>query len=251
MKKPLFLLLLAVTLICLPISTRGRRVTHRRRDLQYITGEEISDPLQAARDVQQIPYLANNNTGILDRMDQIVQGDSDEAQLPWNAAVPFIQTPATNASSAGGWISIPDLDGFDLNRTWQVLPNVIMPFYIQSGRDAANVKRAVITWPGKPRDSWKYANLYRNALSVVEANQTYGVANNTVVIISPIWLNNLDQQAGSSQLNELVFHGSQWEAGGTSRSPKLNHSLTSYNVMDNFTDMLFDKNIFPNLNQVV
>jgi hypothetical protein len=232
-------------------SGNTRLHTRIRRDLQYITNEDVANPIQAAKDVQQIPYLANNYTGITDTADQIVQGDSDEAQLPWNSAVPFLNTPSTNASTAGGWVSIPALEGFDLNRTWQVLPNVIMPFYSLSGLDPANIKRAVITWPGKPRDCWKYANLYRNALAVVEANQTYGVANNSVLIISPIWLNNLDQQAGSSLTNEAVFHGSQWEAGGSMRSPTMNHSLTTYHIMDNFTDMLFNKALYPALNQVV
>lgn len=37
----------------------------------------------------------------------------------------------------------------------------------------------------RPRDAWKYANLYRNALSVVEANSSSGVANNTVLIVAP------------------------------------------------------------------
>lgn len=40
--------------------------------------------------------------------------------------------------------------------------------------------------PHRPRDAWKYANLYRNALEVVYYNnQTTGVPNNTVLIISP------------------------------------------------------------------
>jgi hypothetical protein len=234
---------------------RGQHL--QRRDLQFITDQGGNDPIQAAKDVQQIPYLANNASGITDTADQLVQGDSDEAQLPWNSAIPFLPTPNTNISAAGGWISIPPLEGFDLNRTWEVLPNVIMPFYSLSGLDPAYIKRAIITWPGKPRDCWKYANLYRNALAVVESNQTYGVANNSVLIISPIWLNNLDQAAGSALPKEAVFHGSQWEAGGAFRSPILNHSsiynhsLTSYHIMDNFTDMLFDKSLFPALNQVV
>jgi hypothetical protein len=37
----------------------------------------------------------------------------------------------------------------------------------------------------RPRDAWKYANLYRNALAVVEANSSSGVANNSVLIVAP------------------------------------------------------------------
>lgn len=146
---------------------------------------------------------------------------------------------------------IPDLPGFDLNRTWEIIPGVIMPFYIKSGLDPNLVKRAVVTMPGKPRDAWKYANLYRNALSIVEANSSSGVAPNTVMIISPVWLNQMDLQAGAAKQNEIVFHGSSWQAGGASVHPALNRSLSTYAVIDNFTDMLFNKRIYPNMNQVV
>lgn len=177
--------------------------------------------------------------------------DSDNGQLPWNQNAPFIATPSTNISAEGGWNAIPELAGFSINRTWQVVPGAIMPFYIKSGLEPAAVKRAVISWPGKPRDTWKYANLYRNALNVVEANQTFGVQNNTVLIVAPIWLNELDQRAGSVKSNELYFSKSNWQAGGSSISPKLEHSLSTYAIMDNFTDMLFDRGVYPNLNQVV
>lgn len=211
----------------------------------------MTDPIQAAKDVQQIPFLANNNTGKLDAANQIVQGDSDEAQLPWNVAVPFIATSNTNVTAAGGWVAIPEVVGFDLNRTWNIVSGAIMPFYSLTGLDSTQIKRAVITWPGKPRDVWKYANLYRNALAVVESNQTWGVPTNSTLIISPIWMNELDLQAGAVLTNELSFHGSQWEAGGTSKTPNLSRSLTTYEIMDNFTDMLFDKAQYPSLNQVV
>jgi hypothetical protein len=267
----LILQILAVVIICaivfvqgaLDIKTRRRHLLDRhpystshasrkqRRDLVYITDEDSTDPILAAKEVQDIPYLANNHSGRIDTADQLVTGDSDEGQLPWNSAVPFLPTPATTVSSAGGWNAIPALEGFALNRSWEVLPNVIMPFYSLSIPDPSAIKRAVITWPGKPRDCWKYANLYRNALAVVEANQTWGVASGSVLIISPMWMNTLDQAAGASLASELIFDGSQWEAGGDSKSPQLNHSLTTYDIVDNFTDMLFDKAQYPNLNQVV
>lgn len=248
------LLLLPTTVQCVYKHEFSLDLPHKnlhRRDTAYISDEDVIDPIQAAKDVQQIPYLANNYTGILDTADQVVQGDSDEAQLPWNAAVPFIPTSNTNITSAGGWIQVPQVDGFDLNRTWSVVPGAIMPFYSLTGLNNTQIKRAVITWPGKPRDSWKYANLYRNALSVVQSNQTLGVTINTTLIISPVWLNQFDLQAGAVLNNEISFHGSQWEAGGTSRTPNLSHSLTTYEIMDNFTDMLFNKELYPKLNQVV
>lgn len=44
---------------------------------------------------------------------------------------------------------IPNLEGFYTNRTWEVVPGAIMPFYIKSGIEASAIKRALITWPGK------------------------------------------------------------------------------------------------------
>lgn len=70
-------------------------------------------------------------------------------------------------------------------------------------------------------------------------------------VLLTAWLNDVDQQSGAVLEKELFFHGSTWEAGGLSRGPALNHSLSTYSIMDNFTDMLFDKAVHPNLNQVV
>lgn len=66
-----------------------------------------------------------------------------------------------------------------------------------------------------------------------------------------VWMNDLDQQAGGVLNGEIYFHGSQWEAGGNSKGPTLQHTLAGYSIVDNFTDMLFDKAQYPNLNQVV
>ncbi|PWN38074.1 uncharacterized protein FA14DRAFT_109635, partial [Meira miltonrushii] len=215
-----------------------------------ITNEAPTNPVQAAKDVANIPYI--NQTAQTPTQYQLVQGDTDEAQLPQNAGVPFLPTANTTADSAGGWQMIPEVVGFTLNRSWAVVPGAVMPFYITSGVDPAAIKRAVITFPGKPRDAWKYANLYRNALNVVYANEsTFGVANGSVLIVSPVWMNELDSAAGGTKPGELYFHGSEWEAGGASRGPNLTRRLTTYSVMDNFTDMLFDKTQWPNLNQVV
>lgn len=76
------------------------------------------------------------------------------------------------------------------------------------------------------------------------------VANNSVLIIGPAWLNEADQQYGAAQANDLVFHGSQWQSGGYSRSPNLTKSITTYDVLDYFTDWLFNKTNFPALNSV-
>jgi pimeloyl-ACP methyl ester carboxylesterase len=54
------------------------------------------------------------------------------------------------------------------------------------------------------------------------------------------------------QEKEIFFNGSSWQYGGSSRGPAaLIDSMSAYAVMDNFTDMLFDRALYPNLNQVV
>jgi hypothetical protein len=151
------------------------------------------------------------------------------------------------------------------------------PFYITSGwqQRASTIKRAVLVFPGKvssaegrnrprlprltaasaqPRDSWKYASLVRNALNVAVAN---GVADGTtpvvvddIIVISVAWLNQWDQQYGAALSTDLVFHGSTWQSGGYSRSPKLTTSVTTYEVLDAMMDWLFDTKNFPALTSV-
>lgn len=123
--------------------------TYHKRDLQYITDISFTNPIQAAQYVQQLPYIPNNATGSTNVAAQIVQNDSDEAQLPWNVDVPFIPTANTNISALGGWEALPQVDGFNLNRSWEVVPGAIMPFYSTANIDPSQVKRAVITFPGK------------------------------------------------------------------------------------------------------
>jgi pimeloyl-ACP methyl ester carboxylesterase len=72
-----------------------------------------------------------------------------------------------------------------------------------------------------------------------------------LLLLCTVWLNDVDQRAGSVQPKELYFRSSSWQYGGTSVGPALNKSITAYSIMDNFTDMLFNKAIYPNLNQVV
>lgn len=154
-------------------------------------------------------------------------------------------------TAEGGWASLPEVAGFTLNRTFAIMENAIQPFYITSNYDPSKIKRAIIVMPGKPRDSWKYTTLMGNALNVSVNGRHSDLADvkyEEVIVIGPAWLNQLDR---SSLENELVFHGSQWQSGGYSRSPKLKKSITSYEVLDGIADLLFDKAQFPSMNQVV
>lgn len=93
-----------------------------------------------------------------------------------------------------------------------------------------------------------------NALNVsVNGNHSEitnaGVTTEGVLIIGLAWMNQFDYQANKT--NELIFHGTQWNSGGYSRWPPIEHSITSYQAIDAINDMLFDQAQFPNLNQVV
>lgn len=102
------------------------------------------------------------------------------------------------------------------------------------------------------RDSWKYVNLARNALTVTEKLfPEYGATSDNTVILGIAWLNHLDLAVGAVETNELVFWGTQWGSGGLSHSPALERRIPSYEAIDRMTDFLFDKSEFPNLNQVV
>ncbi|PWN95886.1 hypothetical protein FA09DRAFT_331826 [Tilletiopsis washingtonensis] len=230
-----------------------------------------SDPIGAARMADSLENVyayvnGGNPVGALISND----GDADAAeseQWPWNrgrnityvnnaVAVPGTINGAAAPENEEGWTALPQLEGFDLNRTWVVKETATQPFYITSGwqQRASTIKRAVLVFPGKPRDSWKYASLVRNALNVAVAN---GVADGTtpvvvddIIVISVAWLNQWDQQYGAALSTDLVFHGSTWQSGGYSRSPKLTTSVTTYEVLDAMMDWLFDTKNFPALTSV-
>lgn len=92
----------------------------------------------------------------------------------------------------------------------------------------------------------------QNALNVlVNRNTNPDININSVLIIGPAWLNDDDKASGSANPTDIVFHGSQWNHGGNSRFPLLEHKLTSYEVLDYFLDWVFDNATFPNMKNAV
>ncbi|EPQ28733.1 uncharacterized protein PFL1_03537 [Pseudozyma flocculosa PF-1] len=242
--------------------TRTQKVVKRQAQYQYIADEAPNDPVKAAQDIQTIPGVPNANSPVqTDAL--IVQGDGNTANPPGLEQVPFVATPtATDLAQQLGitdgdtaWQALPDLEGFTLNRTFVAYQGLIMPFYItnnyQPGADNSAIKRVIMTMPGKPRDAWNYANLFRNALSVAANNPANGVNPAEVAILAPAWMNQNDKSAGAVGPNELYFHGSQWQRGGNSRNENVKPGISTYAVMDNLTDWLFLSGEFPNLHQVV
>ncbi|KAK0554731.1 hypothetical protein OC846_001981 [Tilletia horrida] len=222
------------------------------------------DPIAAAQDVlQNSPYVYTSNLS----PSQWSVNSAQTAQLtPWGDApyyCGFISTGSATPDATGdGWISIPqDQQGFTLTNM-TIGQGAVMPYYISQGADPQTVKRVIITWPGKPRDAWKYGAYAMSALCAANANATKAVtppvpdeqvpSNQTVAIISPMWLNEVDLADGSVEPTWLSFHGSRWQSGYGAQHPRgLNHSYTTYEIMDNFTDWLFDQNQWPALKSVV
>lgn len=253
-------LLMAVVWICifLTATTHASRdepgyLAKRQAQFQYIADE--ADPLKAAADIQQMPNVPGNFSA--PNGDWLIIKDDGNYNPAWLAQIPFIATPDANQTTMpdgqSAWNAVPELQGFSLNRTFQVLPGLKMPFYVttnyQPGQDNSAIKRVIIAMPGKPRDSWKYANLFRNALSIAANNTANGVIASEVMILAPIFLNSDDKDAGSVQDGELYWHGSQWQSGHHARN--LGTKLSSYHVLDNLTDWLFFSGEFPGLKQVV
>ncbi|GAC76368.1 hypothetical protein PANT_20d00082 [Moesziomyces antarcticus T-34] len=221
-----------------------------------IRDQSAVDPIAAAQAADALPNVANNAAGGTDTTGNLLPGDG-YSNFAWNQNVPFIPSAATNGSDETGWQELPDTPGFILNRTFSV-HNVfknesgVMPFYISTVADPTKVLRAIVVWPGKPRDIWKYANLMLNARNVAVTNfNQQGVTNDSFVIVAPAMLNQLDLQAGAARPNEIVFHGSSWQRGAPSRNPPMKHAVTSYAAVDQIIDDLFNRTSYPNLNQVV
>ncbi|KIS65898.1 uncharacterized protein UMAG_05987 [Mycosarcoma maydis] len=222
-----------------------------------IVAQSATDPIAAAQAVEQIPNVAANAAGNTDTTGNILKDDG-YYNFPWNNATVFNPSAETSGSDEGGWQALPETAGFTLNRTFSVY-NVfgnesgIMPFYISNNPDPTKVLRAIVVWPGKPRDVWKYANLMLNARSVAVSNKfaQQGATNDSFLIVAPAMLNQMDLQAGAARPNEIVFHGSGWQRGAGCRNPVMRHRVTSYAAVDQIVDLLFDTKTYPNLNQVV
>ncbi|GAK63755.1 uncharacterized protein PAN0_003d1963 [Moesziomyces antarcticus] len=257
---PAALAVMAGALLLCDAAVAGRS-THRmlsKRQLQYQYIADEPDPIKAAEGIQQMQYVPNNSSAPNPDW-LIIKDDGGTSNPPWLSQVPFVATPNADSQPAPNgspvWKSVPDLEGFTLNRTFNVVPGLVMPMYISAnyrpGEDNSRIQRAIITMPGKPRDSWKYANLFRNALNVAASNPANGIAADQVMIVGPVFLNSDDKDAGAVREGEMFWHGSQWQSGHRARNEQPHTNLSSYHVLDNITDWIFTSGEFPAIKQVV
>lgn len=92
---------------------------------QNIVDEAATNPVQAANDAAALPGVAGNTNGNDLAAGDLVQGDSDEGQLPWNSAVPFVANANAAGDPTNGWQALPQMDGFTLNRSLVITEGAI------------------------------------------------------------------------------------------------------------------------------
>ena len=278
-------ILLAVILLCRSadstsrlrtVHKTGRVAYHRRQyddDKQYEI-EKLSpdDPVKATDEVLQMPNLNNSNARTFAHNNPYVNSDDgDSSQVPWFKEEfkpqPNVQPKTIQGKRAWSWIPsefdlFPGLS-FQLNNDIQInapdnkptdVEKVVQPLWVSQPYDPGNIKRAVIVWPGKPRDSWKYVTLMANALNHMYSIGPDGVTNGTVLLVAPLVLNEDDKQAGGADGANgtwAVYHGSAWQRGGMTQMPQMEHKVSMYRAMDIVINWLMNRDNFPNLNQVV
>ncbi|CAD6944069.1 unnamed protein product [Tilletia caries] len=190
-----------------------------------------------------------------DAGNQVVKATSkkgdDDSQTPQCKDTIFIGSAANNGTKETGWTSLPQVTGFELKRDLVVdkKSGAVQPYYELAGRDPSKVKRVILVQPGLPRDSWKYTNLFRNALVCAAANTTMGVKLEDVIIAGAAWLNEEDVTAGASRKDDVIFNKGQWAFGALSKGPG-DLTVSSYSVLDALTEKYFDRKAYPALNQI-
>ncbi|TRM70565.1 hypothetical protein BD626DRAFT_477871, partial [Schizophyllum amplum] len=159
----------------------------------------------------------------------------------------FIGSAAVDGGSDEGWQALPNVTGFDLQR----LPlkgygDAVLPYYVERGKDASNIKRVVFAQPGKPRD----ACLIRNSLICAAANDTNPVNMDEILLAAPVWLNDYDAKAGAAGPNDVYFKSSRWFEGGMSVGPN-DTDISSVTAMDLLVSHFLDTSAYPAVTQLV
>lgn len=242
----------------------SNQLNRRQYDIeeqQSIQSQAYPDPVGATNEVLEMPNLGDLDASTFATQDNglFVSNYGDSSQVPWfdNGNFPFTDTVSVDGSS-DGWTSIPtSFEGFQMKTDLVISDGdtrIVQPYFITSDFDASKVKRAILALPGQPRDSWKYANLFNNALNWVYNQSLYDIQESEVIIVAPIVLNTNDQAAGATSddgADWAVYGGSNWEFGGSTQAPAADSSVSFYTALDKMIDMLLDKSVYPNLGKVV
>ena len=214
------------------------------------------DPIGATNKVKKMPNLG---TPGYDSFAKHIYGvhwvgdSSSHHQVPWfdNGKFPFTQPDPAERNADGGLTSVPnESNGFVLKDDLKLRGDAVQPYYITKDYNPDDVKRAVIVFPGMPRDAWKWTTLMQNAFDYVYTKHKYCYQKKDAIILAPLTLNQQDSAAVQND-NWAVYKNSNWEAGGSTHSPDMPHGEAYFTMIDKMIDMLLDKSKYPNLDKVV
>lgn len=266
-----------------PLTPLGRRQFDEGKE-QQIQDQSAYDPVGATNEVLQMPNLQDRDYGHTFAHEPHAKADDgndptgDSKQVPWLDSSPFLPVPDVEQAQGQpqlAWAKIPGdfnfgpekpdmgfyiYNGLQINKPDNVVTGAdraVQPLWLSYPANYTNVKRAVIVWPGKPRDSWKYATLMASALTYAYSNDTYksrGITDGTVLIVAPVVLNQYDKDGGGANGSDnqwAVYRGSNWQMGGSTQLPNMTHKVSMYRSMDLTINWLMNKTEFPSLNKVV
>ncbi|WFD26148.1 hypothetical protein MNAN1_001123 [Malassezia nana] len=235
----------------------GLRPRQYSKEVQAeIEHQAKDDPLGATERVKQMPNLGTPGYESFAKHKNGVWWLGDESshhQVAWfdGGDFPFIQPDGAERDADGGLTSVPtETDGFVLKDDLKLKGDAVQPYYITKDYNPKDVKRAVIVFPGLPRDAWKWATLMLNDFRYVYSKNKYCYQKKDAIIISPLTLNQQDSAAVQND-NWAIYKNSNWEAGGVTQSPKMEHGVSYFTMIDKMIDKLLDKSEFPNLDKVV
>ncbi|WFD27311.1 hypothetical protein MNAN1_002307 [Malassezia nana] len=257
-KYPILLLLSLMSLLEKHEQCHECRFTYYAASMaeqQFVAELGRQDPVAAAKQVMKFK-------GILDEFQlpwyftDYVPGTGDDQQVPWARGALFNRNPLALGIYETGYVSIPhDFGNFVLNRTTVLAKKedakAVVPFYIMKNYNATKIKRVVIVIPGQWRNSWAYINLMGNALNVAKKYPELGVKSHSVLLLSPVFFNQMDRSRGSVKDNEINFENGVWASAGSVQDPKEFRNISSFDVLDFVVDMVMDKRQFPNVETVV
>ncbi|WFD27312.1 hypothetical protein MNAN1_002308 [Malassezia nana] len=221
----------------------------------YVAELGRQDPVSAAKQVLKFDHILDPDEGLWYKND-IVQGTGNNKQVPWSRGAWFNLNPIATGTFETGYSSIPqEFNYFFLNRTTVIDKKngseAILPFYTMKSYNASDIERVVIMLPGQWRNSWVHANILGNAYNIARKYEELNVKKDSVLIMSPMFFNQLDRNRGVVKDNEISFKDAGWSAGGTVRQPSEFKHLSSFDVLDFMIDMVMDKSQFPNVKTVV
>ncbi|KAG2180701.1 hypothetical protein INT44_003708 [Umbelopsis vinacea] len=111
--------------------------------------------------------------------------------------------------------------------------------YHTANASRQDITRAVIVVHGKRRDAWNYYRAIQSAVKVSNVNAS------KIFIMAPLFLSTWDMDLAKP--TSLIWKDNSWMDGGDA----INHTISSFSVLDYLVTHFSDKSRFPNLDSVV